>query len=333
MSRIGIIGYGSFGTALSVLLSKKDHEVRVAARNAQQLNMVSETRENTRYLKGITIPQEVKFFGDDYGEAVSDASIVLFAVPSQSFRENLMKAIPFVPRDAILVNVAKGIEQNTNLRLSQIAEEIAPNHSFVTLSGPSHAEEVGENQPTSVVAASLDPGAAKTIQEEFMTDRFRIYTNGDIIGVEIAGALKNIMALGAGISQGLGFGDNAKAAMMTRGIVEISRLGMAMGANMETFAGLAGIGDLIVTCTSMHSRNLRCGNLIGRGKSVEDAVNEIGMVVEGIYSCNAAYELAKKYSVEMPITETIMLCLKGEIEPLDAITRLMNRAPKDEGDR
>ena len=330
MSRIAIVGYGSFGAALSILLANKGHEVRVAARNREELNRVAERRENERYLPGVSIPSSIYICGNNYEEALSSAELVLFAVPSQHFRENLNRVKDYLPQDAIIVNVAKGIEEGTLLRQSQIAEEIIPEHIYVALSGPSHAEEVGRGLPTSVVAASLNSDAAKIVQEVFNTDRFRVYTNQDIIGVEVGGALKNIMALGSGISEGLGFGDNAKAALMTRGIVEISRLGQALGAKAETFAGLAGIGDLIVTCTSSHSRNLRCGRLIGEGVPVDEAVNSIGMVVEGIYSCHAAFELSKNQGIEMPITEAIEACLRGDLQPQEAIDKLMTRSLKDE---
>ena len=332
MSKVTIIGYGSFGTALSVLLGNKGHEVSVAARNGEHLKEVAADRENKKYLPGVVLPDNIVFLGDDYETALRDAEFVIFAVPSQTLRGTLGKIKDFIPEKAILVNVAKGIEISTLKRLSQIADEILPNHRFVTLSGPSHAEEVGLNQPTSVVAASEDEEAAALTQELFFTDRFRVYTNNDLLGVELAGALKNIMALGCGIAVGLGFGDNARAALITRGIAEISRLGMAMGGDFSTFAGLAGIGDLIVTCTSMHSRNYRCGIMIGEGMVPEEAQKNIGMVVEGITSCHAAYELAKKYSIEMPITESIELCLKGQLKASEAIDILMGRAPKKEGE-
>ena len=239
-------------------------------------------------------------------------------------------AIPYLKKEMVLVNVAKGIEQKTLLTMSQIAEEVAPEIPYVVLSGPSHAEEVGRMLPTTVAVASKDMKFAEFIQDVFMTDRFRVYTNHDVIGVELGGALKNIIALGAGISDGMGFGDNAKAAMMTRGIAEIARLGVQLGAEVLTFAGLAGIGDLIVTCTSMHSRNRRCGIMIGQGVKPSEAVEKIGMVVEGMYTTEAAYQLAKKVGVEMPITECIYQVINDQIDAKEAVEVLMGREKKHE---
>ena len=338
MSKITIIGYGSFGTALSVLLASKGHEVSVIARNTAHLEQCAAERRNSKYLPDVVIPDSVSFCVDNPAaeEAAAGADMLLFAVPSQKFGVTLEKWAPVIrwsdPEGRkILVNVAKGIETETLRRLSQAAEDICPGIRYVALSGPSHAEEVGAFLPTTVAAASADPENSRAVQQAFMTDRFRVYTNDDLTGVELGGALKNIMALAAGISDGLGFGDNAKAAMMTRGIAEITRLGTALGAKAETFAGLTGIGDLIVTCTSMHSRNRRCGILIGQGHAPADAVKEVGMVVEGIYACEAACRLAEKYSVEMPITLSLKACLDGRITPLEAIDSLMKRDPKKEG--
>ena len=328
--KIGVIGAGSWGTALSVLLERKGMEVTVTGRNRDHLKAMKKERENRKYLPGVTLGEGI-FFVYTMEEAVKDAEIVMFSVPAQTFRENFSKCLPYLADDAVIVNVAKGIEQGSLKRLSEIASELKPGVKYAVLSGPSHAEEVGKMLPTTVTVASEDEDVAKKVQEVFMTDRFRVYTNRDVIGTELGGALKNIMALGAGISDGYGFGDNAKAALMTRGLAEITRLGLAMGAKAETFAGLAGIGDLIVTCTSMHSRNRRCGILIGNGIKPAEAVKEIGMVVEGIYTASAAGALADKYGVEMPITETLNLCIEEMITAADAITRLMGRSPKSEG--
>ena len=249
---------------------------------------------------------------------------------AQTFRGVFTEAMQYAPADIPIVNVAKGIEKGTLLRLSQVAEEIRPNVRYIALSGPSHAEEVARRLPTTVVVAGKDHDLAVEIQESFSTDRFRVYTNEDLIGVELGGALKNIIALGAGISDGLKFGDNAKAAMMTRGITEMTRLGMAIGARSETFSGLAGIGDLIVTCTSMHSRNRRCGILIGEGKSVADAVEEVGMVVEGLSTAEAANAMAENLKIEMPITQCIYGMIQGGISAQDAVEILMGRKRKNE---
>ena len=329
MSKITVVGFGSWGTALAVLLSGNGHEVTVTARNAAQLAEAAAEKENKKYLPGVPLPEALRFEAD-LEKALEGAEMVLFAVPSQHFRANLKKALPYLPEDAVLVNVAKGIEQKTLKRQSEIAAEVAPAFRYVALSGPSHAEEVGRHLPTTVSSASEDREAAELVQRTFMNDRFRVYTNTDLVGVELGGALKNIMALGAGVSDGLGYGDNAKAALMTRGITEMTRLGVALGAEPETFAGLSGIGDLIVTCTSMHSRNRRCGILIGQGVPPEEAVSRIGMVVEGITTCYAACELAEKAGVEMPITQCIRACLEGELTPLEAIDLLMTRRPKYE---
>lgn len=322
-------GFGSWGTALALTLADKGETVRVTMRSGEELLQIKKDRENKRYLPGAKIPDNVVFY-DGLKETLEGASTVIFAVPAQGFREALTKALPYMEEGAIIVNVAKGIELVTLMRMSEIASGLAADHPYVVLSGPSHAEEVWRHLPTTVAAASRDPEAAKKIQSLFMTDRFRVYTNDDVTGVETGGALKNIMALGAGISDGLGFGDNAKAALMTRGIVEIMRLGAAIGAKKETFAGLTGIGDLIVTCTSDHSRNLRCGRLIGQGVKPQEAVKAIGMAVEGIYTCEAAASLAERMGVEMPITFSIHECLSGRIQPTEAIDMLMNRSPKRE---
>ena len=329
MERIGVIGSGSFGTALSVLLAEKGYEVRVTGRNKEHLHRMNEVRVNEKYLPGVKLPDNIYFF-DEAEDALEGAAIVMFAVPAQAFGKTLEGALPFIPEQAVVVNVAKGIERGTLRTMSQVAKNVKSDLKYVALSGPSHAEEVGMGLPTTVTVASEDMKLSEYVQKIYFTDRFRVYTNRDLAGVELAGALKNIMALGAGVSDGLGFGDNAKAAMMTRGIAEIARLGISMGAEERTFAGLAGIGDLIVTCTSMHSRNRRCGILIGEGMNPDQAVEKIGMVVEGMYTCEAAYALAEKMGVEMPITESIYLCLKGRMTAQQAIEKLMARSPKDE---
>ena len=333
---ICIIGYGSFGTAISILLATKGYSVTATDMNKELLANCKNDRENKRYLPGAKIPEGVDFViqeSDDKRElrsALDNSEIIVFAVPAQVFRSAFSGIARFIPDDAIVVDVAKGIEIESLKRLSEVAEEVKPGTRYVSLSGPSHAEEVGIFLPTTVAVSSEDPEAAKAVQEAFSTERFRVYTNPDIIGVELGGSLKNILALGAGISDGLGFGDNAKAALMTRGMAEIMRLGVAMGAKEETFAGLTGVGDLIVTCTSMHSRNRRCGMLIGQGHPVDEAIKEVGMVVEGVYTCEAACKLADKFGVDMPITKSIKACLDGKLAPLDAIDNLMLRSLKNE---
>lgn len=327
--RIGIIGAGSFGTALGIILTKKGHQVKIWGRKHSQLELMRDTLENPHYLPGVKLPKQLEIVFNKE-EVFDHADIVIFSVPAQSFRSVFHEAVEMLERDTVVVNVAKGIEKDSLLRLSQVAKEILPSVKYVTLSGPSHAEEVARFLPTTVTVASDEESLAKEIQETFNTDRFRVYTNDDIAGVELGGALKNIIALGAGISDGMGFGDNAKAAIMTRGIAEICRLGTCLGAEKDTFSGLTGVGDLIVTCTSMHSRNRRCGILIGKGVLPEQAIEEIGMVVEGISTAEAAFALALREQVEMPITECICKVINGAFTAKDAVVYLMGREMKNE---
>ena len=329
MKKITVIGAGSFGTALAILLTDKGYDVSIWGRSEEQLALMREKRENPHYLPGVKLSEKLNIEGN-LKSALINAEIIVFSVPAQNFRSVLESSREYIKSSSTIVNVAKGIEKKSLLRLSQVAEDVIPDIKYVTLSGPSHAEEVARNLPTTVTVASLDNQLSKEIQEVFNNERFRVYTNDDIIGVELGGALKNIIALGAGISDGMGFGDNAKAAIMTRGITEMCRLGLAMGANMNTFSGLTGIGDLIVTCTSMHSRNRRCGILMGEGISTDKAVEKVGMVVEGISTAEAAYELAKLYNIEMPLTECICQMIKGEIDALEAVSLLMGRKTKNE---
>ena len=326
---IGVIGAGSFGTALAMILSNKGHNVTVWARNRAQVEQMSLTRENKKYLPDVILPADLQFTAD-LESAAKEKDYLIFAVPAQSFRGVFTEAAQYFNHEVPVINVAKGIEKGTLLRLSQVAKEILPDVNYIALSGPSHAEEVAREMPTTVVVAGDSHNLAVEVQELFNTERFRVYTNEDLLGVELGGALKNIIALGAGVSDGMGFGDNAKAAMMTRGITEMTRLGLALGADMTTFSGLAGIGDLIVTCTSMHSRNRRCGILIGRGSAPEKATEEIGMVVEGISTAEAAYALANQCGIEMPITECIYKVIHGEINAAEAVGYLMGRDTKNE---
>lgn len=297
--------------------------------NAEHLAQMEQERENVRYLPGVKLPGGISIKKTPE-EVLSQVELVVFSAPAQHFRSALTQAKSYLTKDMVLVNVAKGIEQKTLLRLSQIAFELAPGANYVALSGPSHAEEVGQGLPTTLVAASPNPALAELVQDVFMSKRLRVYTNTDLVGVELGGALKNIIALGAGISDGMGFGDNAKAALMTRGLTEITRLGIELGALESTFAGLTGVGDLIVTCTSMHSRNRRCGIMIGEGMDPKDAIQKVGMVVEGVYTTEAAYQLAKKMGVEMPITEKIYQVIQGKLNARDAVTQLMSREKKHE---
>ena len=329
MKKIGVIGAGSWGTALALTLSGKGHQVTIWDVNPEHLSELEQNRENVRYLPDIKFNDNMKI-GKTAEEALQDADVVLFSAPAQHFRSALKTALPYLKPDMILVNVAKGIEQKTLMRMSQIAFETLPQARYVTLSGPSHAEEVGKSLPTTVAVASPDLKLAEEVQDIFMTERFRVYTTEDIVGVELGGALKNIIALGAGISDGMGFGDNAKAALMTRGLAEIKRLGVKLGADPATFAGLTGVGDLIVTCTSMHSRNRRCGIMIGEGMSPEAATEKVGMVVEGMYTTEAAYDLAQREGVEMPITQQLYEVINGRADAKSAVERLMGSERKHE---
>lgn len=329
MKTVGVIGAGSWGTALAITLSNKGHRVNMCVRNPEHLAQMREQRENAKYLPGIKFGDNLQVT-DSMEDALNGADIVLFSVPAQQFRSVFEHAIPFIDDRAVVVNVAKGIERGTLMRLSEIAYILKPDVKYVVLSGPSHAEEVGKALPTTVAVASKDIELAEYVQDVFMTDRFRVYTNDDVCGVELGGSLKNIIALGAGISDGIGFGDNAKAALMTRGITEMCRLGAKLGADMATFSGLTGIGDLIVTCTSMHSRNRRCGIMIGEGMLPSEAVEKVGMVVEGMFTAEAAFQLAQSVGVEMPITECIYRCINEEISAKEAVDMLMGRDRKNE---
>ena len=329
MTKIGVIGGGSWGTALAILLSNKKYEVSIWVRNKDQLEEMVKLRENKRYLPNVVIPDEI-ITTNDISEAVHNKDLLVLSIPSHGVRETLNNCKGYIKREQVIVNVAKGIENDTLLRVSQIVSEILPDNPYAVLSGPSHAEEVAKNMPTTVVSASTDKEVAKYVQDIFMSPYFRVYTNPDVVGVELGGSLKNVIALGAGISDGLEYGDNTKAALMTRGIIEIARLGEKMGANSATFAGLAGIGDLIVTCTSMHSRNRRAGILIGQGQTLDEAIESIGMVVEGIKTAKSTYELAKKNSVIMPITKEIYEVLYEGKDVKNSVVNLMLRDKKHE---
>lgn len=331
MKKIGVIGAGSWGTALALTLSGKGHQVKLWDLDETHLAELNRNRENARYLPGIPFPENLRI-AKTLEETLKDADAALFSAPAQHFRSALDSAAPYLRPDMILVNVAKGIEQKTLMRMSEIAFEKLPDARYATLSGPSHAEEVGRNLPTTVAVAAKDLKLAEEVQDIFITDRFRVYTTEDVVGVELGGALKNIIALGAGISDGMGFGDNAKAALMTRGLAEIKRLGVKLGAEPDTFAGLTGVGDLIVTCTSMHSRNRRCGIMIGEGMDPKEATKKVGMVVEGMFTTEAAYDLAKREQVEMPITQQLYNVINGTTAARDTVDLLMGREKKHERD-
>lgn len=290
--KITLCGGGSWGTAIARLLSNKGHELNFYIRNKEVIEGIRKNKENTKYLPGAKFEKEINLTNNLYS-VLEDIDVFIIAVPTSSIREVLTNIKGKISNETIIVNLSKGIEVESLDRISEISAEILKDNPFVALSGPSHAEEVGKDIPTTLVASSENLEVAQTIQHEFSTPIFRIYTNPDLVGVEMGGALKNIIALAAGMNDGLAYGDNSKAALMTRGIYEMSKLGISLGANPHTFNGLSGIGDLIVTCTSMHSRNRRAGILIGEGKSMEEACNKVGQVVEGVKTVKSAYKLAK----------------------------------------
>ena len=330
MKKIGVLGAGTWGMALARMLSNSGHQVTVWSALAQEVEEFSATRRHPN-LPGMEIPEAVAFT-KEMQEVCTEKDILLFAVPSPFVRSTARAAAPYISDGQIIVDVAKGIEAETLLTMTGIiADEVKnPTVKLVALSGPTHAEEVAKDLPTTIVSACEDPQAAELVQDVFFNTCMRVYTNEDVLGVELSGAMKNIMALAAGIAVGLGYGDNTKAAIMTRGIAEIARLGSAMGCNSQTFLGLAGIGDLIVTATSVHSRNNRCGMLLGQGLAPQEAVKQVGMVVEGINALPAAMRLAKQYKVEMPIVAAVNAVVEGEITPAEAVHRLMSRDKKAE---
>lgn len=327
--KITLCGGGSWGTAIARLLSNKGHELNFYIRNKEVIEDVRKNKENTKYLPGAKFEKEINLT-NNLDSVLEDIDVFIIAVPTSSIREVLTSIKDKISKDVIIVNLSKGIEVESLDRISEISSEILKDNPFVALSGPSHAEEVGKDIPTTLVASSENLKVAQTIQHEFSTPIFRIYTNPDLVGVEMGGALKNIIALAAGMNDGLAYGDNSKAALMTRGIYEMSKLGISLGANPHTFNGLSGIGDLIVTCTSMHSRNRRAGILIGEGKSMEEACNEVGQVVEGVKTVKSAYKLAKLKNIEMPITNALYKVLYEGYDPNKAVYELMTRENKDE---
>ena len=326
--KITVLGSGAWGTALSLVLLENGHQVTLWSYTREESQTLRDNRENPM-LKGVPLPDALALTDDM--ACVKGCGLVVLATPSFAVRTTAAKLKDLVDPGTILVSVSKGIEKDTSLRLSQvIEEEIGDKCPVVVLSGPSHAEEVGRRIPTGVVAAASDRAVAEQVQDLFMNHRFRVYTSDDKVGTELCAALKNIIALCAGCCDGMGFGDNTKAALMTRGLSEIARLGMAMGGKKETFAGLTGVGDLIVTCTSMHSRNRRCGILIGQGVPVEEALKQIGAVVEGYYATATGKELAEKLGVEMPITEAAYSVLYEGKDPKVVLDELMTREKKHE---
>ena len=329
MASIGVIGAGSWGTALAVLLCGNGHEVTLWSIIEDEVHTLQTKRENPDKLPGVKLPEKIEVTSD-LEKAVSGKQVLVLAVPSPYVRSTAHTMKPYVAEGQIIVNVAKGIEEESLKTLSQVIEEEIPQALVAVMSGPSHAEEVGRGIPTTIVVGAHDRKTAEYLQGIFMNEVFRVYTSPDVLGIELGAALKNVVALAAGIADGLGYGDNTKAALITRGIAEIARLGTAMGGKVETFSGLSGIGDLIVTCASMHSRNRRAGILIGKGYSYEEAMKEVKMVVEGVYSAKAAVRLAEKCGVQLPIIEQVNAVLFEGKRADEAVKDLMLRDKKIE---
>ncbi|MFS0822940.1 NAD(P)H-dependent glycerol-3-phosphate dehydrogenase [Bacillus sp. 1P02SD] len=332
MEKVTVVGAGSWGTALALVLADNDHDVRIWSHRQEQVDEINTKHTNSKYVPSIELPETIIGYSD-MGKALADVETIVLAVPTKAIREVLQKISQITLTPLTIIHVSKGIEPDTLKRISEMIEEEMPStllKDVVVLSGPSHAEEVVLRHPTTVTVSSKNMESAEYVQDLFINQHFRVYTNPDIVGVEIGGALKNIIALAAGITDGLGYGDNAKAALITRGLAEISRLGSKMGANPLTFAGLTGIGDLIVTCTSVHSRNWRAGNLLGKGQSLDEVLENMGMVVEGVRTTKAAYQLAKKMDVSMPITFALYDVLFNDQSPKDAVDQLMARGKTNE---
>lgn len=324
MANVAVIGAGSWGTALSVLLHDNGHQVTIWSIDENEITMLNQKREHETKLPGVKLSGDMVITGDlEY--AVKNKDFLVLAVPSPFTRATAKKMSPFVSEGQIIVDVAKGIEETTLKTLSQQIEEEIPQADVAVLSGPSHAEEVGRKLPTTCVIGAKTKKTAEYLQKAFISEVFRVYTSPDIIGIELGGSLKNVIALAAGVADGLGYGDNTKAALITRGIAEIARLGVKMGGKMQTFTGLTGIGDLIVTCASVHSRNRKAGFLMGQGKTMQEAMDEVQMVVEGVYSAKAAKKLAEKYEVSMPIVEEINQILFENKSAAEAVSELMLR--------
>ena len=329
MSKVSVIGAGSWGTALAILLEKNGHQVTLWSHREEEAEKLAESREHKSKLPGVHIPEGIAITGD-LEEALKEKEVIVFAVPSVAVRSTAKKVSPYVNEGQLIVNVAKGIEESTLMTLTDIIEEEIPGAKGCVLSGPSHAEEVSRGLPTTCVVGAKDKETAEFLQNIFMSPVFRVYISPDILGIELGGALKNVIALAAGTADGLGYGDNTKAALITRGITEIARLGIAMGARADTFYGLSGIGDLIVTCASKHSRNRKAGYLMGQGRNMYQAMDEVNMVVEGVYSAKAGLALSKKYNVEMPIIEQVNKVLFEGKAPAEAVKELMVRDKKIE---
>ncbi|WP_035663461.1 NAD(P)H-dependent glycerol-3-phosphate dehydrogenase [Halalkalibacter akibai] len=333
MKKIAVVGAGSWGTALAMVLADNEHEVQLWARRSEQVVEINEKHSNSKYLPGITLPKNIIAF-NDLNLALKNVDTIVLVVPTKAIREMVQEMIHVLTSPVTIIHASKGIEPGTHKRVSEMIEEEFQHSDLlqdvVVLSGPSHAEEVSLRQPTTVTVSSKRHEASERAQDLFINNHFRVYTNSDLVGVEIGGALKNSIALVCGLTNGLGLGDNTKAAIMTRGLAEIARMGIKLGANPLTFAGLSGLGDLIVTCTSIHSRNYRAGKMIGEGKSLDQVLESMGMVVEGIRTTKAAHELALKWQVDMPIISSLYAVLFEGLSPKEATKQLMGRGKKHE---
>ena len=329
MADVSVIGAGSWGTALSLVLHENGHAVTVWSIDQNEIDMLNSYHEHKDKLPGVMLPDDM-VFTTDLKMACHKKDLIVLAVPSVYTRSTAALMSPLVEKDQVIVNVAKGIEESSLMTLSEIIEQEIPQAEVAVMSGPSHAEEVGEKIPTTCVVGAKKKETAEFVQNIFMNKFFRVYISPDVLGIELGGALKNVVALAAGMADGLGYGDNTKAALITRGISEISRLGVKMGSSAETFAGLTGIGDLVVTCASKHSRNRKAGMLMGQGLDAKSAMDQVHMVVEGVYSAKAALALAKKYDVEVPIIEKVNDILFNDASVKEAVGELMNRERKEE---
>lgn len=330
--KIAVIGAGSWGLGLATVLHHNGHEARLYSNTPAQIEEINTKHTSEHFLPGVALPEDLKGY-TNLADALDGVSVVLFVVPTSAMRGVAKEVDALLTKPVLIVHASKGLEQGTHSRLSLVLEEeisADKRTGLVVLSGPSHAEEVAVKDVTTITAASIDKEAAKEVQALFLNEFFRVYTNEDVIGVEIGGALKNIIAVCAGVLSGLGYGDNAKAALMTRGLAEITRLGVAFGADPITFLGLSGMGDLIVTCTSTHSRNWQAGYKLGQGQTLDEIMGTSKMVVEGVFTTKAAYELAKEKGISMPITEALYQTLYEEKNPADMISLLMKREGKSE---
>ncbi len=327
--KVAVIGSGSWGSAIASLLAGKGYNVWLWSWQEAESKRLAKDKENKEFLPGVALDKNITF-SHIAKDCVENADLIVTASPSHAMRSTAKSIAPFVAEGQRIVNISKGLEEGTYFRMSQVIASEIPQAKIAVMSGPSHAEEVGRGMETLNVVASEDIETARFVQDTFMAPYFRVYTSEDVIGVELGGALKNVIALAAGVAAGLGCGDNALAALMTRGIAEIARLGIALGAERDTFAGLAGIGDLMVTCMSRHSRNRRCGVMLGQGMSLEEAKEKVHMVVEGVGACYVAYDLAKKQGVDMPITSCMYKILKGTLSAKDAAAELMGREKRAE---